>query len=513
MKFPQTLCKPGAYVEPVPVGLLARLQYNSAGLLQKILIGLEGDTAVSDEDKKKLAKHVPPTISLQGGTTWVEGVFYSNDIPYAPGDVETELVSEYLANIDSLTFYAGHLTSNASSFVGSLNIRNWLNMAGFNVLSGFIVPVAMDDRTFDMLLSSGRYPFKMPYIAGYMVYEYEGTSFRYAPCHLSQAKVKSTDIHYDENGLLMSKITLYTNETFNLNYSDVVKFNIVPKSILLIDTSSGHAILDARGASATASISNVVECPACKKRYVIPGAGPAECDDPHCISHSYHDICKMLAEFELPEMSFERFNAVVASKDVWTVTDVFELPEYKGKEIHTTLSSLLRAIIPISVCANLDLIRRLVKECHGSPETLLYYANNPLRIETDLNIDGLQTQRLVAWLEDIYNISTIQDMLSIVQIEPEPLKVNGAPVLRNRVVAITGKFLCGPTDDVKAILEAYGACVVPEIKNSKVDYLVTGGLHDMMDGSLIHAAREFEVPVVDEVEFFTHHQITLDNLL
>ncbi|WP_302320354.1 hypothetical protein, partial [uncultured Duncaniella sp.] len=77
-------CRPGAYVEIVPLGLLSTLQYNSNGILQKIVLSFNyldhKDEDVLDVNLTidlKQRNLVPQRINFAKGTTWVRGVFYT----------------------------------------------------------------------------------------------------------------------------------------------------------------------------------------------------------------------------------------------------------------------------------------------------------------------------------------------------------------------------------------------------------------------------------------------------
>lgn len=524
MIYAKTVCKkPGSYVEIVPVGLRVSLQYNQNGLIQsaKMLIDDGDDTVEIDrEHYTAMLKFVPNKIMLTGGTTWVDGVFYFADIPVDAGVLPDCCYQTYLARLlkdDCMCeFYAATVTSYAASFVGAQTIRNWLSANQFKILPGAVVPLEMTEDTIKLMLQTGAYSFKYPYISGFYVFTNAETG--YVPADLRQGTVEDIATGLDEAGYVKSAVQLDEsfngeNVILNLNYSDICSHSIQTKASLLYCVGDYVEILATRSSDPAVRlkvVDNHITCPVCGKIYVAPNHGPVQCDDIHCLSLAYPDVCRILQEFELPLISIDDFRQLIVDKKIITATDILCVEPYSEMTIKGDLLKVLMAAAPAVLSNDEAFFTKLLHECNYSVDTLMYYLNNPMKMVTELDLVTVSAKRFVEWCKDEYNVLTVKTLLSAVHIEDTSLHFEGAPIFRGNKFVLTGKFKRGDLSKVTQILEGYAATILPDFDKEVPTMLITGGTDEGIEGRLVQAARKFNVPVVDEDSFFTHFEIDAD---
>lgn len=533
MKFSKTFCRPSSSVEIVPVGLPLKLQYNQNGLLQQYYIGLTNDLDPTYDDFDssdpsihnsifaQLRKIVPNSISVTGGTTWVYGVLYSDNIPCDEGLLPQALYSSYVNELvkgGNFEFYAGYVHSLAGLYRGPLVIRNMLSVNKFNLLPHIIVPLTMTDDTLQQIMNPGSYPFKYSFIAGFFIFE--ELDCRYFGQNLLQVNVKNdVDPYVASDGYFKGDIVTNSGRTYTFNYSAILHHQVTKDCTLLLERDEGSClnILSTRVSKniekVPDNIAQNIKCPVCGK--VFRGGdsdAPIQCDDPHCLSHEYDNAVKMLNTFKLPTLSYNSYKALVDSRKIICLTDLMDLPPCQDVEIETTLANAMYAVIPSSVVPNFDILERFVNRCNNSVETVVYYLQNPKRMETDLDLVDPLAQRLINWLEDPYNVTTLTTIFSRVKITARQQKFDGAPIFRGVTLAITGRFKRGDYPEIESILRSYAAEVVPEIKpGSKLpDAIIVGSLNDGISGEMIQKARIHNIPLQDEDDFFVKYEIDSD---
>ena len=170
------------------------------------------------------------------------------------------------------------------------------------------------------------------------------------------------------------------------------------------------------------------------------------------------------------------------------------------------------AAIPTSVVPNIEILERFANKCNNSVESVVYYLENPLRIETDLDIMDPIVRRLAKWLEDPYNVSTLTTIFARVKISEKLQKFDGAPIFRGNTIAVTGKFKRGDYREIESILMSYAATVVPSIERGQdlPDVILVGSLNEGISGELIQKAKLHNIPIVYEDEFFVKYEIDQD---
>ena len=529
MNFAKTFCKPSAAVSVVPAGLPIKLQYNEHGVLQTFRIGFtpnldpmyKGVAYDTSALLNKIKGFVPQSVPVKGGTTWVFGVLYSDNVPTVEGEIPKGLYSSYIADIlkgGRYEFYAGYAKSLAAQFSGSLIIRNFLTSAKFNLLPQVIVPASMSNQSLDLMMD-GSYPFNKPFISGYIIFE--DLNCRYVSDVKLQVKVSNDPkLFVDSDGFWKAEVVSEAGEKFIFNYSSIIHNNIKKGSILLAEKSSNGSSLSISATRLKSGAQLVptstpesVKCPICNKVNMLGVNNvPNQCDDPHCLSHQYTDVVKMLKVLKLPELLYPEYLQHVENKEITCLTDVLHLPQYKDIEINATMAQAIDSVVPVTVVPNAEIFERFANKCSNSVETVNYYLNNPLHIETDLDIIDPIVRRFVTWVEDPYNASTISTILDIVKIAEKVQKFDGDPIFRGNTFIITGKFKRGDYHEICSILQSYSADVMSNFEQGKKlpDLVITGSLNDGISGQIIQKARIHNIPVADEDAFFSQYEIDDD---
>lgn len=513
--FAKTFCKPGSYLTVVPVGLRTTLQYNANGVLEKIFNGYSDDKSLISSDIVdviKKSKLVPIKIPTKGGTTWVEGVFYTDKIfnvsGVLPMCIESSILSDIVKNPKNYSFYAGRVESLAASFKAVLTLRNWLKMSAFNTLPMFLIPDRLTNEAFIKMVNTSNYPFKFPLVSGYMIFS--GDSYSYRPLNLVQRVVKSVDRFTDEQGYIKATVADTDSQTSVCQYSDVLNYSIDSDTII-VSKPDGKLLYS----TSQPKLSKIhkITCSTCGNVFMSPNAGPVCCSDPHCVSRLYPNVIRMMNVFNLPVLPYDKFKKYADKKKILCLTDVLLLPEYKSCSISCNIAKLLQAVVPVDVCADAAEFVRISYLCNNSSKTLRYYIENPDRLRIDLSqsLNSLMLSRLVNWISEPYNASTLLTLLDLDQITlvETDKKFDGAPIFRGKTIAITGKFKHGDSAEVVSILKSYDADVTINIQE-KADCLIVGDLREGIDGKSIQFAREHNIATFAESEFFAQYGIDDD---
>lgn len=535
MNFTKTFCRPSSTVAVVPAGLPIKLQYNQFGIIQSMSIGFDSELDSANElcseavDKsrckqafQRIKQFVPNSISLSGGTTWIYGIMYTDKIPCTEGPLPVALYDAYIEDILAggwYEFYAGYVHSLAASFQGAMVMKKFLSTNGFRCLPQMIVPVSMSDQTLEMMLNTNSFPFKYPFVAGFLIFE--ELKCRYASSNLLQICVTNDPEPFvDIDGYLKGEVKTESGRTYIFNYSAIIHHGISKGCTLLAERSTDDSALQVLATrlgpqvdKVTETINHDIKCPVCGKVYRA-GANdaPVQCDDPHCLSHEYYTAKKMMDTFKLPSFSYESYKALVDSKKIVCITDLLDLPICKEIEIKTTLAEAMYAAIPTSVVPSIEILERFANKCNNKVESVVYYLENPLRIETDLDIVDPIVNRLAKWLQDPYNVSTLTTIFSRVDISAKMQKFDGAPIFRGNKIAVTGRFKRGDYPEIEAILMSYAATVVPSIEKGQdlPDILLIGSTNEGISGQMVQKAKLHNIPISYEDDFFVRYEIDKD---
>ena len=516
--FVRNLLQAGEYVTCVPVGIPVTLQYDERGIIHRVLEFHNKDAWVDVTDiflptTIKL-NQIPNTITVKNGTTWVRGVYYIDKVYKLSGDlpecVLSDMLLDYKSNPDKFTFYAGGLESLAMTFRGATSIRQWLSVAGFKLLPGFVVPYGINETTFGEMVTK-QYPFRYPFISSYILYHTNGT-ISYPSTNIRQHVVKKVESDVDVSGCIYGKLYYdKVKEPRLVMYSDVVRININPNCVVL-ENSDGDIIYAYNYKNA--SQQNTITCAWCGKLIKVPKFGVTKCGDDHCKSVLYSRLMHLLTVFDLPTLSYDRYLDIVGDKNhKFKISDIFSISDYKDIDINVTLSQVLSGLVPRSVVFDPSMLSDIVQKCNDSREVLMYYLKNASRIRQDLELsddilNSVSFSQFIKWLNDPINIEDMEDILLVpnIHIKVSNNKYSGAPVFRNQLVMLTGTFQHGDLNTIAEILQSYDARVI-KYYDDKINYLVIGDLNEGTNAVAVRAAQKHNIPVMSETEFFDRFSI------
>lgn len=515
MLFTKTVCNAGSLAYIVPTGLLVTLHYDAHGMLYKVYQGYTEMEDLGDDFLKAIVRQglVPNTIKLHGGTTNIWGVFYSNEFKAKEGnlpDCEFKRIADDIkSGSPKYRFYVGNVESGAMAITPS-SMQSWTKMVGFETLPCWAVPTNATDAMLKTYLSGNAYlGFEYPLISGYIIFEGQNAG-RYCPTDLKTATVRTKPTKLiDYSGYIKYGLE-FADSSLVIDYPEAVKYNIQKGSQVVID--NGRVIWsNTQNAEPTTRLAKRITCSSCNKILDVPESGMMTCTDEFCISRLYPRIyrfCNILGIDILPEADFD---AAIKSKELTILPDLLLLPKYKDIKIKKHLSEILLAIINGEVGMNKEWLIKFCNKCNNSYSTVKYYFEGPRRINTELDMPI--TPRFAKWLAEPRNLIELDTIINSEQIEVADAdritKFNGAPVLRDKRVMITGTFMHGSITDIIAILQSYSATVVTQM-DKKVQCVVVGDIKENIDGLAIQAARELDIPMFDESSFFARYSIDED---
>ena len=507
----RNLLKAGELIAPVPIGVLMTLQYNREGNIEKVYTGI-GDERV-DVTKSKLMQMitnhtVPSRIHIKNGTTFVEGVLYTGDIQTKKSWDSAEslndiLFAKYSKNPEMFNFFGANIKSLAVNIAGSINITRYLKTTGFNVLNGFILSIGDTDALIKNFIDGDMFPF-MKVAMGYYAY---GATARYVSGGVHQHVVHEVDRYTDINGFIKCKVD-FKDFCIYLDYSDIVKYRISRGTTIILDES--NSLVFCFGGKDTPA-SNI-KCDCCGKLIVTPDSGFVQCGDPHCPSMLYPKIQQFMHKLGIvPEMKEQEFRSHIEKKEILSLSDVLNLPEYDGVKIHTSISNVLRAMIPYKLIGQDTIITMFVNKCTNSIESVTYYADHPDMIGTDLNITDIGLNRLVCWLSDSWNVNEFKEMLVCDKFIFDTVEksFDGPPIFRGKKVYLTGSFIHGTIIDVCNIIQSYAATATT-VFSTDVNCVLVGGMNEETDGTSLQIAMQHRIPVMTEQDFFKEYDIDTD---
>ena len=515
--FVKNLLTAGDLLTVVPAGLPVTLQYDEKGIIQKVLEGYEDDAPdLSGTLLKPLLKAelIPSTIPVKNGTTWIKGVIHTDVLFDGSGyvsDVSAAAIKEKFSTLQC-KFYAGNVSSLATQFKGAMPIRQWLSMAHFNVLPGFLIPANITREKFIQMIDRPDYPFTPALITHYMIYN--RGEFSIQPTCIKQYVAKSVSQIVDDYGYIWAKLKIKdSTEVIHVPYSDAVRFNIQTNTAVVLDHE--HQVIYSRSVDNKVrdKRSSKISCTVCGRVFECPTEGSVQCPDSHCNSRMYPQISHMLMTLGLLVPTKEEFNNILLHRGkLFSVVDVLDSRKYEDVNIQVPLYKALGAVVPIEVTRNSKFVVDLCNRCNNTINTLSYYLEHPDRISTDLGM--VMTQGLLnftRWIQDPQNLADVESILhhpKIHIVATEKL-FDGAPIFRNQLIYITGAFIHGNDTEVAAILRSYGAEVVTSFSD-KVTGVLVGGCNDGINASVIRQAHETNTPVMYEAEFFDKYGIDSD---
>jgi len=521
--FVRNFLSAGDYLEIVPIGLPLTLQYDVHGGLEKVLFKYENDSVDVTETLRPVLlnnKLVPRRIPLKNGTSWILGVMYTQDNPSSVGNIPDDLKEEYIIHLsehpERFKFYAGSVSSMASVFHGAVPIRQWLSLSGFNLLPGYVIPAELAEYNFDKLVTSRNFPFEYPLFQGYLIFK--RSDVKYYDLGFKQDKVKGSEIVVSDEGYLKVTLSLTKRPDMIVDYSEYVRMNLQSGVIILLDESDKilysvdpddqrNSLLKVNGSSVT--------CPVCGKVYSFSYNQPVICTDEHCNSRLYPRVNQLLSTFGLPEISKDRYDKIILNVgSIFSVPDILDEYGYKSKKISTTLSRLLRAIVPQSVIGKFDAFDSFCNRCNNSVDSVKYYIDNPDKANQDLKLYECNTSyvNFLKWLSNKENAMDIHSLLMNENIEitdSNKTLPNVAPIFRGTKICITGRFRHGPESKIVSILGSYGAEVVTRYSDD-VSFVVVGDTKEGVNGPVTRSAKQDNKTIYDESDFFKQFEIDQD---
>ena len=508
---------PGAYVMLAPIGAEVTLQYNVEGNLEKVFAGYRPELSdiTSEVMSIFLNEHVVPAkIAVTGGTSWVTGILYTNTLPNTSGEV-SEVVADYVwevfqTNSKLTNFFAALIENTSVPFHNPRTIRQTLQTSGFNLLPNIIVPAHVTDEIVESWPHLNNWTFAPNVVYQYFVFNNNELSIHYDKLKIFNV----VDVHVETRleGEVMCKFINECSEAYWMNYADAVAANIQPDTIILLGEScTPISYIHADGADIF-PWNTTRTCSFCGKLYTVPASGVTKCNDIHCSSMLLPKINLFLTQMNIPNpFSIEQWAAKLKKKELLCIPDIFLLPEFESVEVKVTLRQLLRALIPIKLLPNDEVIALFVNKCLHNADTVMYYAEHTDRIQVDLGLQHKDILKLICWLSDAGNVSDLRTCLNISQIVISGVEkqFDGAPIFRNKTIMVTGDFIHGDFSTVAAILRSYSAEVV-STWNNHVDCVLVGGLKTNIDGNAINLARANNKSVQDELAFFAAYEIDDD---
>lgn len=514
--FLRNCLRAGDFLTVVPVGINVTLQYNDKGTLEKVYRGYSDAEKINVSDKllKPLldAATAPIKIPLRGGTTWIRGVLYTDKLFYdeglLPDAIYDSITSEYIKHPETFKFYAGNAESLATIFRGAVNIRQWLSMNKFNVLPGWIVSSNMNKANFWNLIHSKEYPFKSPLVSHYMIYR--GADVLYQSTGLYQFTAGRVTKQLLDDGSIKANVFRNGSIFKSFNYSDIVRHNVLPNTLIVLDEYEEIVYTTPTDDKKRDKRSSTIECSHCGKIIQVPEIGKVTCADPHCTSRLYKGMCRFLTILGLPDISYDRYIEAVGDQKITCIPDVLQLPEYVNHNIEIKLADLLKSIVPSEIVTDESIFSSFVNRCNNNTKTFLHYIKHPDQIVDDLELHTSPV-RFIHWLSDPCNVLDIEALLDSPQIviTMTNKKFEGAPIFRDKIILITGKFRHGLTSDIISILESYDAKVVTSLQ-PVVHCVIVGDILEDINSVMIRSAQNRNIPIYQEGSFFQAYGIDDD---
>ena len=512
--FIRDYVKAGVLLEPVPFGIPITLKYDVEGHLEGISRSLDES---GGEDLTLLlietfleTKIAPLTISVKNGTTFVTGVLYNGKFTKSDGKVPECLVDSLICNFVedpySFKFYAGAMSSYGTTIHGAVPIRRWLQLAGFNVLPGYVIPAGLEEAKFRQFICTAQFEFKYPLISDYIIFD--KTGWKHYNLGFTQHVVTNVSTYLDDNGCVLDELQFSDGTVLSsINHSDIVRCKVSDNACVVLDEDDKILYCDP---SESSIVSDKFTCPYCGKIYTVPKYGDVLCEDKHCVSREYPALVHMLKTLGLPSIDHDKYDHIVKE----TITDfkrsdIFRLIDAKVNE---SLSTILSAVVYIpNSNINYDLF---CSRCNNIIQSVQYYIHNPEKILVDLGLESRSSEYrpFMNWLKDHTNVQILEEVLSsdCITIEDQSLAIpNAAPMFRGCKVFITGMFLHGDSTRVASILKSYGADVVFDYSDD-VSFVLVGDLHERENGAAIRKARSQHKQIHNESEFFRRYDIDFD---
>lgn len=516
--YVRNLLSAGDLLTVVPIGIPITLQYDQTGSIQSVFRGFDDcNDNISNEILPTIVKSqlVPKVVPIKNGLTWVRGVLYTDkrfgSQGILPDSIYPQLIDYLIHNPDKFVFYAGNVTSLASRFSSPLSIRAWLNMSKFNILPSYLVPANIDRTTFISMVNKPSYPFKFPLIMYYMIQR--SGKWTYKSTGLHQSVIKSISTLVDSTGCIKAKLRLVDfEEPLVVNYSEVLKYNLNTNSLIVFDCYNSIIYAEPMDSKVREPRPSKLVCSSCGKVIQCSDSGLTMCSDEHCTSRMYPIVNHFLSSLNLPEMTHNRYVEVTKKiGKVFSLPDLFTLPEYEDVNIHITLSKLMRALVPVEYIHDDSFFTAFSNRCKNSISALEYYIHNLDKAAVDLGLSGVDYVAFCNWMKDSRNAFDLDTFLhdSHLKIDAVLKRFDGPPIFRGKHIYLTGTFTHGSYEDVAAILQSYSAMITPDF-DLDTNCVIIGDDNNGTNGMVVNQAKNVGIPVFGESDFFAKYMIDDD---
>lgn len=515
--FVRNLLQAGDFITIVPAGIRITLQYSENGSLETVYTGFEPDKVPHPELLTPIIKsgEVPTHIAITKGTSYVYGCMYTNEVYNVEGKfhqaVEKHYISEYIKDPSKFHFFAGHMFSHAMAIGTSLTIQRWLKTRGFNILPSYLVPQGLKETDFPKLLNLDKYPFVYPRVLGYI--RFRNGKYEFVNTNVRQMVVKSINKIVSFDGFILADIQSYDMGSMSVSYADVVNYNIHEGYIILVDEDNHIIYSQPPEGVKTGRRNRKINCQFCGKVLEVPKTSIRfTCTDEHCVSVLFNRVNNMLSKLGYDTLELERLREYAKEyNNILSLPDVLDMPEYKDKKTTIDAPNLLSAVVPTSIVTRFSDWTVFCNKCNNSVESIIYYVKNPDKMMFDLNLDGSVFRRFHTWLQSPENVLDITGVMSHpnVTVISTGKRFEGAPIFRGKSIYVTGQCMHGGFEDMRAILSSYSATVYDRF-NTAVDCVIIGGLHEGVSGRDIQKAKQMQIPIFEEADFFRQYDIDSD---
>lgn len=494
----------GEFVALVPYGIPATIQYDDRGVFEKVFIGYGDNRSDRTKDIKSLVSDmVPNKISLKGGTSWVQGVFQTDIDIKKDGSVlsvvTSSLIDELIKDNSRFRFMSFNVISNTGKFYGAGPTRQWLQMSGFSLLNGCLVPSSNRDKTINEFFKKYN---KKP-VPIFSV-SFNNAEVLITPLAINQFVCKKVSQRLDSEGYLHAIIKSDSGETHSVYFNEVVDHNVSTGSVVYM---SGQSIIYASN-SGKQTVSRMITCPACGRSYRI--TPESCCDDFHCISRRYGQFKKLVRLFHIPDISYENYISIMKSNKLISISDVLVLEEFKDFKASSTIFDLLRVYLPFTEVDD-STLSKFSAGCNNSKSRLEYYIHSPNSLTNDMNLDSRSGSNIVKLFQDPIYSNEILDILYLdnFSLSVENKMFDGAPIFRGKRIFITGSFKHGSMEEISSILNSYSAEVTFDYEG-KIDLVLVGDISEGVNGVAVKNAISLRVPIMKESDFFKRYEIDDD---
>ena len=504
--------KAGCYATIVPVGIPLTIRYSDSGLIEQVNVGYgKFDEGNQELLEKFLAEDTVARTASCEGTTWVYGILFShnmvNDSTLQSSSIDEVLLDKYMKNSEGFAFFAGNAESTSMQFPNHTAAANWLGLAKYKTLPGFIIPTDLTSEKLDAVINLPGYAFDYPLVAGFWIWDNGEATYHSNDLRLLNVEV-AKDIVERTSGKSIVELKLITGETSTIDYYEGKKFNIQNGDKLVADY-TGNLLYNFSRPNFEGPI--YYECATCGHKFVLGPDGIAKCANPHCTSTLYPQVSRFLSILHFDTASQEDYQKIVDKcGKVFMLPDILDLPQYEGVIKDCTLHQILEATIPARyVSPYSKLFGSLLQESNNSEKTMMYYLQHFDRFvqSTHYEVDcGIES-----WLADPRNLLELQAVIDSphINIVGGGKKFDGAPIFRDKKILVTGRFLHGSFDEIKSIFASYSAETVDKFDDS-VNCLVIGDMKEDINGGIITQCRKINLPIFSETEFFDKYEIDQD---